>query len=303
MNTHARLTAVIVNFNTLELLKECLQHLESLRLPELEVVVVDNGSNDGSAEWIQSLDRHRFRVVCSAHNLGFAGGCNLGIEQAAADYILLLNTDAFPRPGALQVLMDYLDQHPDVGIVGPQLVYSDGGWQRSSGLVASPRSAVLDALGITSIGHVISSVSWKHARRWLHPRPVEYLAGACMMIRRAVIDHIGGLDERLFFFVEDAEYCLRARNHGWGVHYIPQSVVIHLHGRSWAKSGYKDALNLRKKMTQAFVEELYGPKAWGRYTRWMRVNYRWRYCVHRLFKPKDPKVQKYKIAYEVYKGS
>ena len=294
------LSIILVNYNSLDLLRQCLSCLAmTISRALVEIIIVDNASTDGSREWLESLAEEQYRVILSEQNLGFAGGCNLGIRQATGDYILLLNTDAFPQPGALEELVAYLEQHPDVGIVGPQLLYPDGRWQRSTGLIPSPKPAMLDALGITSARHVIAGFLWRWTNHWWRPRPVEYLDGACMLIRRQVIDQIGGFDDRLFFFVEDAEFCHRARRQGWNVVHVPQSRVVHLRGGSSSLKNYEQSVKLRVQSERIFVLRTYGQEAWRRFLFWRRWNYRGRMCLAALLGRHGRRV-KYRLAWQIY---
>lgn len=297
------LSVVIVNFNTLDLLQRCLEQLkEVLTAFPAEIVLADNASTDGSREWIQALASQQIHCVLSPENLGFAGGCNLGIQQATGEYILLLNTDAFPESGALETLVEYLEQHPDVGIVGPQLVYPGGRWQRSTGRIPSPCSAFLDALGITSFEHTLATIMWPLiGHRW-RSRAVEYVDGACMLIRRAVVDQIGDLDERFFFFVEDAEYCARARRHGWKVKYVPQSHVVHLRGGSSSQKDYARTVKLRARSEEILVCAMRGENAWQRVAFWRRVNFWWRMQLAGILRQRQ-RYARYRAAYQAYTES
>jgi hypothetical protein len=297
------LVIVIVNFNTLDLLQQCLEHLQKvLNAFSFEIVLVDNASTDGSQEWIQALANEKNHCILSPRNLGFAGGCNLGIQQSTSEYILLLNTDAFPEPGSLQTLVKYLEQHPDVGIVGPQLVYPNGRWQRSTGRVPSPRSAFLDAIGLTSLAHTLAAIFWPLTGQWWRPREVEYVDGACMLIRRTVVDEIGSLNERFFFFVEDAEYCARARQYGWKVIHLPESRVIHLRGGSSSQKDYGQTVRLRACSEEVFVRTTQRKKAWQQVAFWRKVNFAWRMQLARIIGRKEL-YKRYRTAYQVYKES
>jgi hypothetical protein len=290
---------VVVNHNSLNLLRRCIGHLASLAPPSSELIIVDNGSTDASRDWLQEQQGTVGRVVCSDQNVGFAAGCNLGIEQATGRYILLLNTDAFPEPSSLDVLVRYLDQHLDTAVAGPQLLYPNGRWQRSSGFVPSPRSAMLDAMGITSAAHVISGALWKLSGRWWRPYPVQYVDGACMLIRRAILDRIGGLDERFFMFVEDAEFCHRVRQHGWKVRYVPQSHVVHLRGGSSSQKDLAGALRMRRRSESEFVLRLWGRTALRRFLFWRRLNFRLRMLAATAFRD-EPQRNRYKAAWQAY---
>ncbi|MGC9358724.1 MAG: glycosyltransferase family 2 protein, partial [Anaerolineae bacterium] len=260
------------------------------------------GSTDGSREWLRSLQNHRFHGIFAPQNLGFAAGCNLGIQEARGDYLLLLNTDAFPRSGAISKLVTYIKRNPDVGIVGPQLIYPDGRWQRSTGRIPSPYAAFLDAMTLTSVQHLLSAALWRSTGRWWRPHLVEYVDGACMLIRQRVVEEIGDLDERFFFFVEDAEFCDRARRHGWKVVHVPQSQVVHLRGGSSSKKNYERAVRARMLSEEIFVRDSQGERAWHRFVFWRRVNFWWRMQWASLWGMRE-RYAKYEQTYRIYAES
>jgi len=294
------ISIVLVSYNTLTLLKQNIPCLVNLRSScPTELLIVDNGSTDKSREWLAGLEGDRVRVFLLNENRGFAAGCNIGIDKASGRYILLLNTDAFLTSEALDVLVTYLDHHPDVGIVGPQLLYPNDRWQRSTGLVPSPKSAMLDALGITSLGHFVSGALWRPTGRWWRPRRVGYVDAACMLIRREVIDQIGGLDESFFFFVEDAEFCYRARQHGWKTMYVPQSQVVHLRGASSSQKDFQQSLKMRVCSERAFILRIWEEGGWHRFAFWRRLNYRWRMGWSLMTRAKE-RYQRYQTAWRVY---
>ncbi len=293
----SELSIILLNYNTLELVKRCLKHLDSMGASD--ILIVDNASTDGSREWLQTLHDDRVHCIFSSRNLGFAGGCNLGIQRATGKYILLLNTDAFPESQALEILVAYLEQHPEVGIVGPQLLYPDGRWQRSTGRVPAPFSSFLDTIGITSLAHVAAAILWPLTGRWWTSCEVEYVDGACMLIRHDVVDQIGDLDESFFFFVEDAEYCARARQHGWKVVYVPQSHVIHFRGSSSARKNYEKTVKLRALSEKRFILKNQSEKALHWLVFWRRVNFYWRMWLAQLLRQQG-RYQRYQTAYQVY---
>jgi len=290
---------VVVNYSSLHLVQRCIEHLAHLELSAAELIVVDNGSTDGSREWLEQLQLERGQCISLPVNIGFAGACNEGIRRSGGKYVLLLNADAFPERGALNELMNYLDTHLDVGIAGPQLLYTDDRWQRSGGQVPSPQSAMLDALGVTSVRRAISAVLWRLTGRWWRPRSVEYVDGACMLIRRAVLEEIGGLDERFFLFVEDAEFCHRARQHGWHVTYLPQSRVAHLRGGSSSQVNLTSSLQMRRRSESEFVRRTWGAAAEARFLFLRRLNYRWRMLLATALRDK-PRRLRYEAAWQAY---
>ncbi len=279
-----KVSIIIISYNTLGFLKRCIETLEKCHFAfNWETIVVDNASTDGSAEWLRSAELgQNHRVVLADQNLGFAKANNVGISQATGDFVLLLNTDAFPKPGAIENLLTFLLTNSQVAIAGPQLVYEDGRWQRCSGWIISTRTAILHALGVSALLHTLESLMWLLARGAQPARPVEYIDGASMLIRRKALDEIGPLDETFFFFVEDMELCHRARKQGWQVYLVPQSVVIHLRGGSSSSKNFERTLQMRIDAERRFMLRYYRAKEWERYCRWMAFNSRWRQWLYRI---------------------
>jgi len=237
------LLVAIVNYRTPRLVVECLQELE----PEMrsrskaKVVVVDNDSGDGSVELIQGAIaqfgwQSWAEVLPSAHNGGYAYGNNLAIRPALAsdtppDYIWLLNSDAQARPGAVQALIDFLDTHPQAGIVGSCLLNPD----ESDWAMAFRFPTVLSEL---ERGFRLGFMS-KLLANWAVPRSmgkepesVDWLPGASMMIRRQVFESIGLMDEDYFLYYEETDFCLQSKRAGWECWYVPESKVMHIAGQS-----------------------------------------------------------------------
>jgi GT2 family glycosyltransferase len=271
------LTIIVVNYNTCSILSQCLEYLERLdNAFNIQVIVVDNASSDGSAEMVLARFPSCF-LIRNQSNVGFARANNQGIRLAKGDFTLLLNSDAFLTSVALYTLVDYATQNSRVGICGPQLLNADRSWQRSYELIPSPRSAMLHALGFTSIQHIVLKALWKlTGDRWA-PKSVDYVDGACMLIRNALVEQIGVLDERFFLFVEDAEFCHRTRQHGWKVVYVPKSRVVHLRGQSSSRKSTIHTHQLMRQSLEMFVVSQFGPAGWDTYRRWTRMNFRWRF--------------------------
>ena len=200
--------AVVLNWNGFEDTKLCVESLRAQDSP-LEIVVVDNGSEDGSADRIER-ELPDVRLIRSEHNLGFAGGANLGIRAAVrrgADCLWLLNNDAQAAPGALEALLAELDRDPRVGIVGGVLSEAFGGgrigmWTGTTRFVQEPGERL------------------------------DYVTGGCMLLRREMLETVGLFDDRFFFYFEDADLCLRARQAGWRLAVAPDAHVEHEVGAS-----------------------------------------------------------------------
>jgi N-acetylglucosaminyl-diphospho-decaprenol L-rhamnosyltransferase len=201
-----------------------LQSVEAARQDlAVDVVVVDNGSTDGSVE----LVRQRFpadALIANSSNRGYAAANNQGIARASGRYLLLLNSDAEAEPAALRTLVAYADGHPKAGVIGPKLLNPDGTLQPSGGRFPTPASTVASLLGLNRL---TGRPRYGTTRDYSLPAEVDEVSGAAMLIRREVIDQVGGLDEGFAWGYEDVDYCLRARRAGWHVHYVPDARVMH----------------------------------------------------------------------------
>ena len=215
------LSVIIVSYNTRAMTLECLRVLTAeLRGVAAEVFVVDNASTDDSVSAIR------------AENAGFGAANNLAMKQAHGRYLLLLNTDAFPRPGAVQALVEFLEQNPTVGVAGPRLLYVDGSLQQSCCRFTTPLYAWMENLGLTKVFRRHRAFDdyrgWDHASE----RAVDFVIGACLLLRREVYEQVGGFDERFFMYQEEAEWQKRIKTAGWQISFTPRAEVVHLAGAS-----------------------------------------------------------------------
>lgn len=234
---------VVVNYRVGPL---CVQLLHSLE-PQISgrtgcrVEVVDNASGDGSAELIEAEIRDRgwqswASLTRSPVNGGFAAGNNVAIRPALAsaappEYVMLLNPDTVARPGAVEILWRFLQEHPEVGIAGSRLEDEDGTQQHSRFRFPSFWSEVDSLLSFGPVSRLLR----RHAvADPLAPRSeqVDWLSGASMMVRRAVFERLGPLDEEYFMYFEELDFCLHARRAGWICWFVAESRVVHYIGRS-----------------------------------------------------------------------
>jgi GT2 family glycosyltransferase len=224
------LSVIVVTWNTRELVLDCLASVTAASAPltGTEIVVVDNGSSDGTEEAI----RERFptaRVIALPANVGFAAGCNAGLREICGRHVLLLNSDARVMPGTLEGCVRFLDRHPDVGIVGPQLLHPDGRRQNSI--------HNLPIVATELLPKAVFQVLFRRrfpSRRWVGEEPldVEAVTGAVIFARAEAVRDVGPLPEDYFFFLEETEWCRRARAAGWRVVHLPTTFAIHLSGAS-----------------------------------------------------------------------
>lgn len=202
------LSIIIVNFNNKKLLQECLysiyQHTHQVTF---EIIVVDNNSADGSQEMVRA-SFPEVNLIANSENLGFIKASNQGLAIFNARYAMLLNDDTIVKEGAFDKMIAFLDQNPRAGACGPKLLNVDGTLQRQGGL----------------FGHKF----WRASR----PVQVDFVIGACLAVRKEVIDQIGILDENLFFYNDDLDWCLRIRRAGHKIYFLPEAEVVHYGGYS-----------------------------------------------------------------------
>jgi len=231
-----KLSIIIVSFNTESFLRQCLTAVYGTHsLGSCEVIVVDNNSSDHSCSMIRE-DFPDVRLIESRDNEGFAKANNKGFHIAQGDYILLLNSDTKIQGKALEAMIDYLDNNPDAGIVTSRLVYPDLTDQGVARSFPSPVNALFGRRSLLTKMFPNNRYSKKYllSRKTSSSEPfeVDWVSGACLMIRRTVIDQVGFLDENYFMYWEDADLCYRAKNAGWKVFCIPEALVIHYEGKS-----------------------------------------------------------------------
>lgn len=220
---------VILTWNSRDLLESCLAALPAAteRLAT-EVIVIDNGSRDGTDELLRR--RSDVTTITNPANRGVAPARNQGLRTARGEFVVLLDVDTEPAPGSFTHLVARLRSAPEVGLVGPKLVDPDGNLQyscrRFPTLVDKVCRRLPDGIGRALIADV-ELRGWDHADL----RRVDYVIGACQMIRRTALDEVGLLDERIFYGPEDVDLCLRMQRAGWQVEYVPAAVVMHLERR------------------------------------------------------------------------
>lgn len=241
-NTSMRLSVVIVNYNGGEVLPECLSSLkESGCGNDCEVLVVDNASSDNSIGSLRDLFPW-VTVIENRENLGFARGCNVGIRASRGRMILFLNPDTRFRNDALALFTDFLERNPSIGLIGPRMVYPDGGFQLSCGSLPTAFREITDKLLYASVEIGLPGVRFLLDRTYRRVRPVGWLTGACLLGRREALEEVDGFDERIFMYFEDKDLCKRVAEAGWGVVHYPGAVVSHMLGKS---SRTSDADRLR----------------------------------------------------------
>lgn len=225
---------VIVSWNVAEILTDCLTTiLASPTGPACEIIVIDSASTDETV----SVVRQRFpqvKLTALTENVGFVRGNNCALAQAAGEYVLLLNPDTRVLGDAIGEMARYLDQHPQVGIVGPQTLNEDGSHQSTRRrfptlLTGMFESTWLQAYAPRAVLHHYYALDIPDD---VPAADVDWVQGSALMLRRSVYDQIGGLDEGFSMYSEELDWCKRARAAGWRVVYLGQARIVHLGGKS-----------------------------------------------------------------------
>lgn len=226
------LSFILVNWNTRESISEALRSIfhHTDHGYSFEVVVVDNGSNDNSPEAIKT-SFPQIHLIANVENRGFAQAVNQALAEIKGRYVFLLNSDARLTKGAIGVLVSFMDDNPDVGIAGGQLLNADGSRQNS----IAPFPSLTTELLNKRLLRTLFPLKYPGKERD-YPAPVDAnsLVGAGIIVRRRAIEEIGELDEGYFLFMEETDWCFRMRQKGWRVCFVPHAQIIHLQGASAA---------------------------------------------------------------------
>jgi len=234
----ADLTVIVVSWNVRDLLRRCLASLSaspSAASPriEIEIIVVDNASADGSADMVRA-EFPQVRLIANDENRGFTAANNQGLAASQGRHLLLLNPDTEIVGDALATMVGYMDAHPRIGALGPQLRYPDGRLQPSRRRFPTFATALVESTVIQQ---------WWPDNRLLQRyymadtpddavQPADWLVGACLLVRRQAYEQIGGLDEGFFMYSEELDWCKRLKDAGWEVVYLPTATIIHHEGKS-----------------------------------------------------------------------
>jgi GT2 family glycosyltransferase len=252
------LAIVIVSYNAREHLENCLQSLTAAppAIPH-EVVVVDNASSDGSAAAV----RGRWpgvTVIAQTANTGFAAGSNAGIRAARGPLVLLLNNDTIVPPGAIDRLVERLRAHPDAAVAGPRLVDANGVAELSFGPMMSPFNELRQKTALMLHERRVPIASGWLERSRRRECYVDWVSGACLLVRRDAAEAVGLLDERYFLYTEDVDFCAAIRARGQRVLFTPAAEVVHLRGRSRVTA--PAAVNLAYRRSHLAFYEKHHPR-------------------------------------------
>ena len=225
MSSLPDLSIVIATWNGRAFLEACLHSIyENTSEVSFEIIVVDNGSADGTLDTLTAFPQ--VQVIRNRTNMGVAAARNQGMRRSKGRYVLLLDDDTKVTPGALDALFEFMDGNPHVGLAAPKLVSPEGKLQ----LICRQFPTVYSK--------ILRQIPYAFARDWPREemladwdhksvREVDYVIGACQMIRREAFEEVGFLDDNIFYGPEDIDYCIRMWRKGWAVVYNPFAVVVH----------------------------------------------------------------------------
>ncbi len=221
----------IINYNTRDLLRECLYSVLTQNADE--IVVVDNASTDRSVEMMKE-EFPSIALISLSENIGFGAASNRGIEACTSEQIVLLNADTRMKPGSLQTLRNYLEEHPEAAIIGPRILNPDATLQTSCFHFPTPLHIFLYISGLyRSIPHLpilrhrtLQKMASESAR------PVPWILGAALAFRRETFERLGGFDETFFMYFEEVDLCYRLFLQGKQIYFVPEAEIIHVGGGS-----------------------------------------------------------------------
>jgi hypothetical protein len=242
-----KLSVVIVCWNGRDLIDHCLGSIfDGTRQLEFEVILSDNGSTDGSMDFVRQA-YPQVRIIENGSNLGYAKGNNIGIRECRGEYILLLNSDTIVQAGALETLAGFADRHPEAAAIGCEVLNRDGSPQPSVHRFPTVSRDWLDALCVPRFrGNKNRAHTWH--------------SGCCLLFRADVLRQLGGFDEQFFYGYEDVDLCWRVWDSGHSIAYVPEARITHLGSQSAKRSPLRFELE-RHRSHYRFFYKHYGPSA------------------------------------------
>jgi len=249
------LSIIIVSWNTRELLQRCLEVIfYSSTQYSFDVWVIDNASTDHSASMIQNEFPH-IHLIVSNENLGFAHANNLAIAQTSARYVMLLNPDTEIDRYVIDLLINYMDTHPDIGASSPKLLNPDGTLQVSS----YPRPTLSrEFWRLFHLDEIFPYAAYpKSYWNSNNPLVVDVLIGACLLLRGQILKQVGLLDDTYFMYTEEVDFCYRVQKAGWQLAWVPNAIVVHYGGQSTKMVRQEMFINLYRSKV-IFFRKHYG---------------------------------------------
>jgi GT2 family glycosyltransferase len=251
MKSNSTIAVIIISFNVEKLLKECIESVyRETKNARFDIWVIDNHSRDDSVRMLKR-DFPQIHLIENADNVGFTRANNQAIRQCRSDYVLLLNPDTLIQDGAIDRMVQFMDEHPDVGVSGCRVLNEDGSLQlacRRS--IPSPSVAFFRLTGLSRLFPHSQRMA-KYNLTYLDPaksHEVDAVSGAFLLIRRQTMDQIGLLDETFWIYGEDIDWCIRAKKAGWQVMYYPDAHILHYKGVGCSTNSRKTSYEFYRAM-------------------------------------------------------
>lgn len=253
------LDIIIINYNSTDLLIRCLNSVEkSSDGLRAKIFIQDNASTDGVSRILSEFPK--VSLTQNFDNLGFAKAVNKALEQGTGDYVVLLNPDTYITNGFFESGMVFMHKHPDVGVIGPKILDNDGKLQNSARAFPNPLTAFFGRSSFLSRVFPNNPITRRNLLSLKSdgktPMEVDWVSGACMMVRRKAVERVGLLDERFFMYWEDADWCRRMWQSGWKVIYFPVTSVYHYVGGSSEKKLFRPVIEFHKSGYRLFAKYL-----------------------------------------------
>ncbi|HKL17170.1 MAG TPA: glycosyltransferase family 2 protein [Patescibacteria group bacterium] len=231
---------IIISYNQKELLERCIKNIFKINVkPEFEVIVVDNNSKDKTRKYLKGLKNDKLSVIYNDKNLGYAAANNQAIKISKGDAVLLLNPDVKMLPNSVSKLYDFLKNNENVGMVGPRLLNPDGSTQNSCCRFPKIYTPIARRTCLAKLPFLQKELNRYLMKDVDHEKnqEVDWMIGACLMIKKEVLKKIGYLDERYFLYFEDVDLARQIKKLGKSVYYLSDVKVVHDHQRLSAHKG------------------------------------------------------------------
>jgi GT2 family glycosyltransferase len=244
-----RISSIIVTYNSDRTIQQSFNSLNESLTTKDEIIIIDNNSKDKTISIIKNLSGH-YKLIINKKNLGFAQGVNLGLSVSKGKYILLANPDLILNRDCVEGLIKFLKLNQNAAAVGPKLIYPNGVKQPSCRRYPKARAIFASQLPFKFKSIFKKSLDYYYMSDLSLAEPVivEWIIGACMMIKRDAIETIGLFDKNFFLYREDTDWCYRANQHGWKIFYFPQCEAIHHYNRKSTKGFNRELIMHLKSM-------------------------------------------------------
>ena len=249
-------SVIVVSWNAKAFLLKCIDSLQRQSLPESpEIIVVDNASADGSAQAVKD-SYPRVKLIVNDGNYGFAKANNIGIRVSAGDYLFLVNSDVVVSDRCFAKCIQHMESHPEIGMLGPRIVGTDGKVQRSCMSYPTLWNTLCRAFALDSLFPRSKLFGSQLLTYWNHDdtRAVEVVNGCFWLLRRSALDQVGLLDERFFIYGEDIDWCKRFNENGWKVVFFAEAEALHYGGASSANAPLRFNLEMQRANIQYWTK-------------------------------------------------